>query len=61
MVEAGRHFHQLSTIINQTNDMASTLKLEIVTPEAKIYSEDVEMVTCRASKAKWASTRCTSR
>ncbi|HAO77741.1 MAG TPA: ATP synthase F1 subunit epsilon [Verrucomicrobia subdivision 3 bacterium] len=25
--------------------MAATLKLEIVTPEAKIYSEDVEMVT----------------
>lgn len=25
--------------------MPSTLKLEIVTPEAKIYSEDVEMVT----------------
>ena len=25
--------------------MATTLKLEIVTPEAKIYSEDVEMVT----------------
>jgi F-type H+-transporting ATPase subunit epsilon len=25
--------------------MASTLKLEIVTPEATIYSEDVEMVT----------------
>lgn len=25
--------------------MASTLKLEIVTPEGKIYSEDVEMVT----------------
>lgn len=25
--------------------MASMLKLEIVTPEAKIYSEDVEMVT----------------
>jgi F-type H+-transporting ATPase subunit epsilon len=25
--------------------MAHTLKLEIVTPEAKIYSEDVEMVT----------------
>src|SRR4051794_30168710 len=25
--------------------MATTLKLEIVTPEAKTYSEDVEMVT----------------
>lgn len=25
--------------------MASTLKLEIVTPEAQIYSQDVEMVT----------------
>ncbi|MFM8471376.1 MAG: F0F1 ATP synthase subunit epsilon [Limisphaerales bacterium] len=25
--------------------MANTLKLEIVTPEAKIYSEDVEMVS----------------
>jgi len=25
--------------------MAATLKLEIVTPEAKIYSEDVDMVT----------------
>ena len=25
--------------------MANTLKLEIVTPESKIYSEDVEMVT----------------
>jgi len=25
--------------------MAATLKLEIVTPEAKIFSEDVEMVT----------------
>lgn len=25
--------------------MANTLKLEIVTPEAKIYSEDVDMVT----------------
>jgi F-type H+-transporting ATPase subunit epsilon len=28
--------------------MADTLKLEIVTPEAKIYSEDVEMVTLPA-------------
>src|SRR5690348_2895691 len=25
--------------------MASTLRLEIVTPEGKVYSEDVEMVT----------------
>jgi len=25
--------------------MANTLKLEIVTPEAKVYSEDVDMVT----------------
>ena len=25
--------------------MASTLKLEIVTPDAKVYSEDVDMVT----------------
>jgi len=25
--------------------MANTLKLEIVTPEARTYSEDVEMVT----------------
>src|SRR6266568_5931737 len=28
--------------------MAATLKLEIVTPEAKTYSEDVEMVTLPA-------------
>src|SRR5437879_12713829 len=28
--------------------MPSTLKLEIVTPEAKTYSEDVEMVTLPA-------------
>src|SRR6266699_1328590 len=28
--------------------MASTLKLEIVTPEAKTYAEDVEMVTLPA-------------
>jgi F0F1-type ATP synthase epsilon subunit len=41
--------------------MASTLKLEIVTPEAKVYSEDVEMVTLPGVMAKWASTPCTSR
>ena len=30
--------------------MADTLKLEIVTPEAKIYSEEVEMVTLPGSE-----------
>ena len=30
--------------------MANTLKLEIVTPEAKTYSEDVEMVTLPGSE-----------
>src|SRR5689334_12186332 len=29
--------------------MAATLKLEIVTPEAKIFSDDVEMVTLTGS------------
>jgi F-type H+-transporting ATPase subunit epsilon len=29
--------------------MANTIKLEIVTPEAKVYSEDVEMVTLTGS------------
>ena len=41
--------------------MADTLKLEIVTPEAKVYSEDVDMVTLPASKARWAFSRSTCR
>jgi len=32
--------------------MAATLKLEIVTPEAKAYSEDVEMVTIPAAEGE---------
>jgi F-type H+-transporting ATPase subunit epsilon len=32
--------------------MANTLKLEIVTPEARIYSEDVEMVTLPAGQGE---------
>jgi len=32
--------------------MANTLKLEIVTPEAKTYSDDVEMVTLPASEGE---------
>lgn len=32
--------------------MASTLKLEIVTPEARTYSEDVEMVTLPGSEGE---------
>jgi F-type H+-transporting ATPase subunit epsilon len=32
--------------------MANTLKLEIVTPEAKTYSEDVEMVTVPGSEGE---------
>src|SRR6266705_4225272 len=32
--------------------MASTLKLEIVTPDAKTYSEDVEMVTLPAMEGE---------
>src|ERR1700739_3712991 len=32
--------------------MANTIKLEIVTPEAKIYSEDVEMVTLTGSEGE---------
>lgn len=32
--------------------MAATLKLEIVTPEATVYSEDVEMVTLPGSEGE---------
>ena len=32
--------------------MADTLKLEIVTPESKIYSEDVEIVTLPGSEGE---------
>ena len=32
--------------------MANTLKLEIVTPESKIYSEDIEMVTLPGSEGE---------
>ena len=32
--------------------MASTLKLEIVTPDAKVYSEDVDMVTLPGSEGE---------
>ena len=32
--------------------MPSTLKLEIVTPDAKVYSEDVEMVTLPAAEGE---------
>src|SRR5207244_4928863 len=35
--------------------MANTLKLEIVTPEAKAYSEDVEMVTLPAVEGEMGS------
>src|SRR5438445_1144365 len=41
---ADRALHQRSSISNQPV-MAATLKLEIVTPDAKTYSEDVDMVT----------------
>ena len=32
--------------------MAATIKLEIVTPEAKIYSDDVDMVTLTGSEGE---------
>ena len=41
--------------------MADTLKLEIVTPDGPVYSDDVDMVTLPARKARWASTRSTCR
>src|SRR5256885_16637326 len=44
LFRSDRAFHQRSSISNQPV-MAATLKLEIVTPEAKTSSEDVEMVT----------------
>ena len=40
--------------------MANTLKLEIVTPEGKTYSEDVEMVTCPPRRARWGFIPTTS-
>lgn len=45
MVDARRPCHQPTPTPPQPDNMAATLKLEIVTPEAKTYSEDVEMVT----------------
>jgi F-type H+-transporting ATPase subunit epsilon len=32
-------------VLRNESDMANTLRLEIVTPEATVYSQDVEMVT----------------
>jgi F0F1-type ATP synthase epsilon subunit len=32
--------------------MANTLKLEIVTPEAKIFSDDVDMVTLNGRRGR---------
>jgi len=40
--------------------MAETLRLEIVTPEAIVYSEDVEMVTLPSVEASWGFFRGTS-
>jgi len=39
----------------------ATLKLEIVTPEEKIYSEDVEMVTLPDRRASLAFIQSTYR
>jgi F-type H+-transporting ATPase subunit epsilon len=35
-------------VLRIESDMANTLRLEIVTPEATVYSEDVDMVTLPA-------------
>jgi F-type H+-transporting ATPase subunit epsilon len=37
-----------SPVLRIESDMANTLKLEIVTPEATVYSQDVDMVTLPA-------------
>ena len=34
--------------------MDNTIRLEIVTPEAKVYSEDVDMVTLPGVEGQWA-------
>ena len=39
----------------------ATLKLEIVTPEARIFSEDVEIVFVPGVEGNWASCQSTSR
>ena len=41
--------------------MASTLKLEIVTPEAKVYSEEVDSGACPAPRGSLAFTQTTRR
>jgi hypothetical protein len=39
----------------QNRQNLNTLRLEIVTPEATVYSEEVEMVLCRGWRARWGS------
>jgi F-type H+-transporting ATPase subunit epsilon len=39
--------------------MANTLKLEIVTPDAKVFSEDVDMVTLPGVEGRWGFIRST--
>ena len=42
--------------------MAQTLKLEIITPDAKIFEGDVDQASiCPARKARWAFSRITNR